>query len=89
MPGLRPELLAPRAASLAPDLLALLEAPGGARVRLFDAATGRPRGEPYDHRCEVVQVALSQVRAEGGVRGEGGRKGQEGFAFGLAASSWR
>lgn len=62
-PGMRPELLSAAMASIAPDTLAALDAPGASAVRLFDTAQGRQQGEPLQHGVEVRQVALSQVRA--------------------------
>jgi hypothetical protein len=60
--------------SLSNDTLAVVDAgaPGaGSTVRFFDAAQGRPIGEPFSHSLDVKEIALSQASEEGK---EGGRE---------------
>ncbi|KAJ9526633.1 hypothetical protein QJQ45_017601 [Haematococcus lacustris] len=62
--GLRTELLNRQMISLSNDTVAVLDAgqtSNGSTVRLFDAAQGRPMGEPIQHHLEIREVALSQV----------------------------
>ncbi|KAF5830134.1 hypothetical protein DUNSADRAFT_15000 [Dunaliella salina] len=49
---------------LSNDTIAVLEVgaqSGGTTVRFFDAAQGRPIGEPFQHSLEIKEIQLSQV----------------------------
>uniref|UniRef100_A0A7S2QU27 Intraflagellar transport protein 80 n=2 Tax=Chlamydomonas chlamydogama TaxID=225041 RepID=A0A7S2QU27_9CHLO len=60
--GLRTELLNRQMLSVSNDTIAVLDQQAtGSLVRFFDAAQGRPIGEPFTHNLEIKEIALSQV----------------------------
>ena len=62
--GLHPELLNQQMMGLSNDTVAVLEVGAqstGNTVRFFDAAQGRPIGEPFTHSLEIKEIHLSQV----------------------------
>eukprot|EP00798_Chlamydomonas_sp_ICE-L_P008266 gene8266-1535_t len=65
MTGLRTELLNQQMISLSTDTVAVLDQGaaqgGGSLVRFFDAAQGRPVGEPMTHSLEIKAISLSQT----------------------------
>lgn len=63
--GLHPELLNQQMMGLSNDTIAVMEVGAqstGTTVRFFDAAQGKPMGEPFTHSLEIKEIQLSQVR---------------------------
>uniref|UniRef100_A0A7S3R5J7 Intraflagellar transport protein 80 n=1 Tax=Dunaliella tertiolecta TaxID=3047 RepID=A0A7S3R5J7_DUNTE len=63
-PGLHPELMNQQMLGLSNDTIAVMEVgaqSSGTTVRFFDAAQGRPIGEPFQHSLEIKEIQLSQV----------------------------
>ena len=58
--GLDTEHLNGASASLSSDVLAVIDRSDGRTVRLFEAANGKPLGQPVVHHLELTAVALNQ-----------------------------
>lgn len=58
-PGLRVETLNHRTISMSRDLIAILDPSNNKQVRVFDVASGRPRGKPVVHTQDILEVDLS------------------------------
>lgn len=59
-PGLHTEFLNISSASLADDVLAVIDRADGRTVRLFETATGKQFGDPIPHHLELTAVALNK-----------------------------
>jgi len=59
-PGLRVDRLSASTLSICKDTIALVDPSHPRVVRFFDALSGRPVGQPFEHRLEVKMIALNQ-----------------------------
>lgn len=58
--GLRVDFFSPLTLTICRDAVALVDPANPRIVRIFDALSGRPTGQPLEHRLEVHQIALNQ-----------------------------
>mmetsp|Transcript_41136 Transcript_41136/g.110537 ORF Transcript_41136/g.110537 Transcript_41136/m.110537 type:complete len:765 (+) Transcript_41136:107-2401(+) len=59
--GLRTEFLNHQTLSVCKDALALCDPASPKQIRVFDVYTGRPIGQPLQHKLDVVRISMSQM----------------------------
>jgi len=58
--GLRTEFLNHQTLSICRDVVALVDSSNPKQIRVFDVFTGRPVGNPIQHKLDIVRIALNQ-----------------------------
>jgi len=58
--GLRTDVLNPLTLSIARDAVCMVDASTPKCVRVFDVQSGRPLGQPIEHKIDIIQVAVNQ-----------------------------